>query len=213
MAKPAMQLNRSHKSSSYYARASDVALHSQSIQKRNILYTIPTTHKIKIKSCSDVALFFNRKSIRDFCHEHTFCAINPFIYRHLNTSHVPSLLNSDWEVLFTEPQGYFSWWSQVFSIYIAFTYSPSALLTQHREAAEPLIEVGVKSSPWAWHRKPDLQFIPSVVTASCVWTIKDCWPSSWYILYSLPVWHLYKCFNNMFLFLLFIRNVSSPWSN
>ena len=85
MVKPAMWLNRSNKSSSYYARASDVALHSQSIQKRNIPYTISTTHKIKIKSCSDVALFFNRKSIRDFCHEHTFCAINPFIYFPFNT--------------------------------------------------------------------------------------------------------------------------------
>ena len=184
MVKPAKWLNRSNKSSSYYARASDVALHSWSIQKRNILYTIPTTHKIKIKSCSDVALFFNQKSIGDFCHEHTFCAINLFIYLHLNTSHMPSLLISDWEVLFIEPQGYFSWWSQVFSIYIAFTYSPSALLTHHREPAELLIEAGVKSSPWAWHQKPNLQFIPSVVRASCVWTIKNCWPSSSYFIFT-----------------------------
>ena len=87
---------------------------------------------------------------------------------------MPSLLNSDYEVLFIEQQGYFSWWSQVFSIYIAFTYSPSALLTHHRESAELLIELGVKSNPCAWHRKPDLQFFFSIVTASCEWTIKNC---------------------------------------
>ena len=43
----------------------------------------------------------------------------------------------------------------MFSIYTAFTYSPSALLTHHRETAELLIQLGVKSDLCAWHRKPD----------------------------------------------------------
>lgn len=151
----------------------------------------------------DVALFFNQKSIRDFCHEHTFCAINPFIYLHFNIGLLTYALSvKQWlqGTFHRTIRLFFLVESSVFHLYCFHLFSISLADPPQRTSRAPHPTwCKVRSLCLAQETRLCSSFSPFWQHPVCgPWRTADHPPD---ILYSLPVWYLYKSFKSMFLFL------------